>query len=274
MSDYVLGSSDREIERLAYQNEIWFEDTAALWERAGIGLGAKVADMGCGPGFATDALARLIGFEGHVYATDMSEKFAAIVSDKAEAHSNITFFKSDVNQTPIADDSVDFVFSRWLYCFLPEPSKAIDEARRILKPGGKIIIFDYFNYLASDVFPQNPSISMLFEGFSKDVESHGGSWNIGGELPGLLINGGFEIDSLTPICRIGTPGSRVWKWVEYFTEVTVPRLVETGIWTAEQKGEFEAAWSEAASNPAAFFFTPPMIGIVASEKSGQSKNQI
>ena len=267
MSEYVLGSSDREVERLAYQNEIWFEDTAALWERAGVVLGSKLADLGCGPGFATEALARLVGSNGHVFAVDASDKFASIVAAKAEATSHITFHQCDVSSTPIADKSVDFVFARWLFCFLTAPEKAIAEARRILKPDGKIVILDYFNYLAADVFPQNPSISMLFEGFSKDVESHGGSWDIGGELPGLLIEGGFEIDSLTPICRIGRPGSRVWTWVEYFTEVTVPRLVEDGLWTAKQRIEFETAWAAAAANPASFLFTPPMIAIVATFKT-------
>jgi hypothetical protein len=79
----------------------------------------------------------------------------------------------------------------------------------------------------------------------------------------LLIEGGFEIESLTPITRIGKPGSRVWKWVEYFTEVSVQRLVESGIWTDAQRIEFETAWASAANDPASFFFTPPMIGIVA-----------
>ncbi len=267
MSEYVLGSSDREIERLAYQNEIWFEETAALWEKAGIGLGSAVADMGCGPGFVTEALARLVGLSGHVHAVDSSDKFASIVAEKAESASNISFYQSDVNSTPLSGATVDFVFARWLYCFLQEPEKAIAEAARILRPDGKIVILDYFNYLAADVFPQNPLISMLFEGFAKDVESHGGSWEVGARLPRLLIDEGFAVESLTPICRIGKPGSRVWKWVEYFTEVTAPRLVENRIWSKEQRQEFEGAWAKAAADPASFLFTPPMIGIIASKEN-------
>lgn len=261
--EYVLGSSDREIERLAYQHEVWLDETAALWNRAGIGIGTRVADFGCGPGFCSKALSRLVGPEGHVYSIDSSDKFARIVQLETKNASNLTFYQCDVMQTPITESSVEAVFARWLFCFLAEPSKAVEEANRVLVPGGKFVILDYFNYLAADVFPQNPSISMLFEAFAKDVESHGGSWDIGGELPGLLSDSGFEVESLVPITRIGRPGSRVWKWVEYFTSVSVERIVENGIWRDDQKSEFERAWNKAAADPASFLFTPPMIGIVA-----------
>ncbi len=262
-TDYVLGSSEREIERLAYQHEVWLEETTALWNRAGIGIGTRVADFGCGPGFCSKALSRLVGSEGHVYSIDSSDKFARIVRSQTAGAANLTFYQCDVIETPIPDSSVDAVFARWLFCFLTEPERAIEEARRVLVPGGKVVILDYFNYLAADVFPQTRSISMLFEAFSEDVESHGGSWDIGGELPGMLLDSGFEVESLVPVTRIGPPGSRVWKWVEYFTSVSLKRILKNGIWQEDQKSEFERAWSKAAADPASFLFTPPMIGIVA-----------
>ncbi len=164
MSDYVLGSSDREIERLGYQHEIWFGETAALWERAGLGLGSVVADFGCGPGLCTRALSRLVGPQGKVYAVDASDRFAGLVGQFADGVDNVEFYQSDVSKTLLTDASCDAVFARWLYCFLPEPATALAEAKRILKPGGCIILFDYFNYLAADVFPQNPK----FRCFLKD----------------------------------------------------------------------------------------------------------
>ncbi|NNE65354.1 MAG: methyltransferase domain-containing protein [Pyrinomonadaceae bacterium] len=263
MSDYVLGSSDEEIERLAYQNEVWSHETTGLWESAGIGIGTRVADFGCGPGFCTKALARIVGSKGHVYAVDSSEKFAAVVKSETAGASNITFYRSDVCKTPIDDDSVDAVFARWLFCFMGRPEDLVEEVSRVLVPGGKLVVFDYFNYLASNVYPQRPAITSIFDAFTQDVESHGGSWDIGGELTGMLAKSGFEIEFLTPITRIGKPGSRVWRWVQYYAEVTLPRLIESGIWTEEQKLDFEKAWSEAAKDPASFIFTPPMIGIVA-----------
>ncbi len=263
--EYILGSSEREIERLAYQNEVWFDATNDLWEKAGIGLGKSVVDLGCGPGFCTFPLSRLVGSNGHIFAVDSSDKFAKLLQEKLKtnASQNITFHQNDAGSLELKDNSADVIFSRWLFCFLENPSQVLAEVKRILKPDGKLIIIDYFNYLAANIFPKTDAVSALFEGFLKSVENHKGSYNIGSELPELIIENGLQIESLTPICRLARPNTRIWNWVELFIEVSTPNLVEQGIWSEKQKIDFETEWKKAKENPAAFFFTPPMIGIIA-----------
>ncbi|MDQ3633520.1 MAG: methyltransferase domain-containing protein [Acidobacteriota bacterium] len=263
--EYILGSSEREIERLAYQNEVWFDATNDLWKKAEIGYGDSVVDLGCGPGFCTFPLSRLVGSEGHIFAVDSSDKFASLIENKINANNtkNISFHKNDAESLSLEDSSADIVFSRWLFCFLENPDKVLTEIKRVLKPNGKLIIIDYFNYRAANIFPQKNALSELFKAYLQIVTDHKGSYNIGEILPELIIESGLQIESLTPICRIARPNTRIWKWVELFNEVSVPSLVEQGIWSEKQKTEFEAEWNKAKQNPAAFFFTPPMIGIIA-----------
>lgn len=263
--EYVLGSSDREIARLAFQHEVWSGATGGLWRTAGISFGDSVADLGCGPGFATLELARLVGPEGSVAAVDASERFVTLVSDKlaSQGVENVSVSKGDVTSLALEPESFDFVFSRWLYCFLPEPGMAAREAHRILKPGGRLIVLDYLNYLAAGIFPGSEVLNSLFKGYLKTVNDHYGSYNIGGVLPSILCRTGFEIENLEPIVRIARPGENVWKWVEFFNELSVPALVENGTWTEEHRREFEAEWAFAKEDPGTFFFSPPMIGIVA-----------
>ena len=73
--DYLLGSRDEELERLAFQHRVWAEDAYAVWRRAGIRFGARILDLGCGPGFTTIDLAHLVGPQGHVVAADSSKRW-------------------------------------------------------------------------------------------------------------------------------------------------------------------------------------------------------
>ena len=97
--EYVLGSSDREIERLEFQHGVWSGPTSRLWDQAGIGEGASVVDLGCGPGLCSAELLARVGPSGSVYAVDESAKFAAIVSDRFKSAGNFAFEKCDVAST-------------------------------------------------------------------------------------------------------------------------------------------------------------------------------
>src|SRR5262247_3920166 len=48
--EYVLGTDDGELQRLGFQLRVWSAPAFALWERAGVHVGASVLDVGCGPG--------------------------------------------------------------------------------------------------------------------------------------------------------------------------------------------------------------------------------
>ena len=74
-NEYVLGTHGDELGRLGLQHQLWAEYTTRAWERAGFGLGQKLLDVGCGPGYATFDLANRVGANGKVFAVDQSERF-------------------------------------------------------------------------------------------------------------------------------------------------------------------------------------------------------
>ena len=74
---YLLGTESDEVRRLETQHRLWAEATRDLRDRAGFGPGARLLDLGCGPGFAALELADRVGSGGQVLAVDESARFIA-----------------------------------------------------------------------------------------------------------------------------------------------------------------------------------------------------
>ena len=102
--------------------------------------GQVVADIGCGWGYYSFALADLIGPEGKIYSVDLAKKCIHVIQKKAEkrGYHNIEAHASTAaNLSFISDRSVDFVFANGLLCSMAIDRKlAVNEMKRILKPTG------------------------------------------------------------------------------------------------------------------------------------------
>src|SRR5262250_3403875 len=105
--DYILGTHDAELDRLGLQHRIWSEHAFSLWERAGLRPGQRVLDVGCGPGYATIDLARLLGPTSRIVAIDESQRFLSFLKAqmRAQAIDNIDTRLGDVQNLPACDVS-------------------------------------------------------------------------------------------------------------------------------------------------------------------------
>ncbi len=105
-----------------------------------VGKGQVVADLGCGWGHYSYALADLVGTEGKIFAVDLAPKVISKIRRKSMMHGyqNIeTHATSAANLNFIQDHSVDFVFSNGLLCSMAvDRESAVSEIKRILKSTG------------------------------------------------------------------------------------------------------------------------------------------
>jgi ubiquinone/menaquinone biosynthesis C-methylase UbiE/DNA-binding transcriptional ArsR family regulator len=115
----------------------------AAWARAlGHLLPAlDVADIGCGDGFLTLEMAR---WARHVTGIDRSDdalERAKTLSERRQV-TNVTWKKGDLSRLPLRDESIDLaVFSQSLR-YASDAERALDEAVRVLRPGGRVLILD------------------------------------------------------------------------------------------------------------------------------------
>ena len=106
---------------------------------------ASVLDIGCGPGFFSLLLASLgMNVTASDYAEEMLKK-AKDLLNRSGFH-NVEFCRADAQCLPFADASFDAVVSRTLGWNLEDPESAYKEWLRVLKPGGKLFIFDGNHY--------------------------------------------------------------------------------------------------------------------------------
>ncbi len=266
--EYVLGTHDDELLRLGFQHRVWSAQTFALWERAGIGAGQRVLDFGCGPGFSTLDLARLVGPAGHIVAVDISRRFLSYLhaQQHAQALDNIDALQQDVQDLQLEPGSVDAAYARWVLCFLPRPQDALAGVARALRPGGVFAIQDYFNYVAGGLAPRSAIVSRAFQATDASWRARGGDPDIAGRLPGMLMAAGLEVREIRPILRAARPGSALWQWPTTFFRNYLPVLVEGGFMTVAEQREFTAEWAQRSADPTTFFSTPPVYEIIAVKK--------
>jgi ubiquinone/menaquinone biosynthesis C-methylase UbiE len=106
--------------------------------------GQLVADLGCGSGYYTLALAECVGPEGRVYAVDLNEDQVRALEKKADelGYRNIEAHATSCSDLSfIEDESVDFVLANGLLCNMPDRREsAVNEMKRILKPTGEAFL--------------------------------------------------------------------------------------------------------------------------------------
>jgi SAM-dependent methyltransferase len=115
----------------------------AAWSRAlGHLLPAMdIADLGCGEGYLTIEAAR---FARRVVAVDRSDAVLARARDLARRRrlKNIQWKRGDIEALPLRDASVDLALLSQALHHAPDPARALAEAVRIVRPGGRVLVLD------------------------------------------------------------------------------------------------------------------------------------
>ena len=116
--------------------------TDALVEYARPVPGMQVLDLASGTGEPAITIAGCIGAEGHVTALDLSADLLEIAEKRAKSRAlqNLTTRQADAHALPFPDNSFDLATSRFGVMFFRKVDVAMNEVRRVLRPGGRVCL--------------------------------------------------------------------------------------------------------------------------------------
>ena len=111
---------------------------------AELGPGEVVLDLGSGGGIDVVLSARRVGPAGKAYGLDMTNEMLELARrNAAEAGvTNVEFLHGRIEEIPLPDGSVDVVISNCVINLSADKSAVIDEAARVLRPGGRFAVSD------------------------------------------------------------------------------------------------------------------------------------
>ena len=118
----------------------------ATLHAAGIQPGNKVLDVGCGTGTLTLRARALVGQAGAVYGIDAAPQMIEVARRKAaRTRVDATFQAGVIEALDFGDNTFDVVLSSLMMHHLPGDvkSRGLMEIRRVLKPGGTVLIADF-----------------------------------------------------------------------------------------------------------------------------------
>lgn len=109
----------------------------------GVIPGMTVLDAGCGSGLFTVDIAHMVGNEGTVHAVDIQQPLLRLCEQRVEiagVAERVHLHHCGINSLPLPDSSVDLAVLIATLPQIPDRLGALLEIRRVLKPGGRIVV--------------------------------------------------------------------------------------------------------------------------------------
>ena len=151
----------------------------------------ELIELGCGTGLYTKVLA---ANASHVMATDLCDEMLAVARAQLKDLQNVTVAKADCEKTDFPDGKFGSAFMANLIHIIENPSTTLQEAYRILKDGGLLLIVDFTGYGMKSFEKMKMGIRCLRRGY-RPLRHFRGNLSPD-EVRSLVESAGFKVEEV------------------------------------------------------------------------------
>ena len=192
-SNYPLGGTQTELDRLLAQAAVYEPETNWLLDQIGVGPGWRAVDIGCGPIGILDLLSQRVGPRDSVIGLERESRFVAMAYAEIAKRNldNVKIIEADALNTGLEKNAFDLVHERLVMVNISDREALLSEMLSLLRHNGTIVLSDIDNvsWLCQ---PPHPSWEILLNAFHTVFHAGGGNGFIGRRLPIMLHAAGVR----------------------------------------------------------------------------------
>jgi len=260
--EYALHLSEQERMRYRFMAARALDEEAARWTAAGVVAGARIADVGCGPGAVLVELARITGDGGEVVGVEPNPSARAAAEEEIAAAglSNARVIDGVGAATGLEPGSFDVVMVRHVLFHAGEGARdVVHHCASLLRPGGHLYIVDTDATCARvGMVDPDPDALELFDRYWQFQRDRGCAVEIGPVLGPMLMDAGLEITdraawfNVIPAELMALGGPMM---------AAIPAMRAAGLASEADEERWRAGVQRACAVPGAAIFTPVFVAV-------------
>lgn len=197
IAEYLHGFDPQEQERLFRQARFL---APRVFERVELSGVRRLLEVGCGTGAQTELLLERHP-RMHIDAIDSESSQL----DRARSHfasrpgleDRVQFHRMDALHLEFPSDSFDGAWLIWVLEHVPDPLAVLKETRRVMTPGGQIVVTEVQNS-GLYIYPRKPALESYWKAYNEVQSKLGGDPNVGAKLGRLLDRAGYSSIRVEP----------------------------------------------------------------------------
>lgn len=232
---YVLGHTGAELQRLVTQARFYGDLTEDILRRAGLALGMRVLDLGCGVGDVSFLAASLVGPTGSVVGVDRSPDAIVRARERAAAADlyNVDFLQAELITLELAE-KFDAIIGRFVLLYLADPAATLRQLTRMVRPGG-IVALQEMDMSTARSMPEVPAYRACVHWIGETFRRGGVELDMGSRLFSIFRDAGLPQPELLLRARIeGAQDSPAYTYVAQTLQSVLPMAERLGVATAQE----------------------------------------